>query len=49
MKYTNYGGEQGIRKRFSVIDYAVLKEFDVTPNELAYIDMVYYLSRSGSD
>jgi len=49
VKYTNYGGEQGVRKRFSVIDYAVLKEFDVTPNELAYIDMVYYLSRSGSD
>lgn len=36
-------------KRFSTIDYSVLKELDISPNELAYIDMVYYLSKSGSE
>ena len=36
-------------KKYSTIDYQVLKELDVSPNELAYIDMVYYLSRSGTE
>lgn len=38
-----------VSKKYSTIDYSVLKILDVTPNEMAYIDMVYYLSRSGSE
>lgn len=36
-------------KKFSTIDYSVLNELDVTPNEMAYIDMVYYLSKAGNE
>lgn len=38
-----------IIKKYSTIDYAVLKKLDVSPNELAYLDMIYYLSKAGSD
>lgn len=38
-----------ITKKYSTIDYSVLKELDVSPNELTYLDMVYYLSKAGSE
>lgn len=36
-------------KRYSTIDYSVLRELDVSVSEMAYIDMVYYLSKAGSE
>lgn len=38
-----------INKKFSTIDYAVIKELDISVAEAAYLDMVYYLSRAGSE